>query len=495
MDEFKNVTLVKAAIAGAYGKEMKACAKDWVVRNLVKGKQIPVSLSELFEAYHDLDIVFASEFVKRQDWYVIWKIGSSYDEYKDKNLFFVRVLLELLTTEIDALIKEHVQSWLCANIKNPKSAFILLEKVYKKPELMDWSLSYLKGFKEFPDATNMLALIKRIAVTYPEYMSSAVRLIACVAQSGRGYHVNAVKLLAELTSIKNLNEEQTTFLDDAIARQLDAMDIVDLRRTLYESILSPVHRIAIGTRIVHRGYWDNKIIADIASIYNLAFAQSENYAKFVEVWREFVEVVYKYHNDNASELFLALSDAIGGYVEKMKWDVSLMEWNPGMNFQNYSPEFEDMTIMSLNYATTCKQFRPRAFLTALNVWVFDTSGLYDDKWFEQFVSKLPQNHDKSMTWDDDLQKLFEHLSMLYRYRIEIQGENALFIVKQAKLFVQMLVSNYALNSIQITQMRNLCVRLHLDVNVDWEVSVMDKRIEKIAREKEQEMQYLMQLFA
>ena len=196
-----------------------------------------------------------------------------------------------------------------------------------------------------------------------------------------------------------------------------------------------------------------------------------------------------------SELFLVLSGAIADYVKKMQWEVPLMEWNSGMNFHLYAPEFKRMTIKSMDLATECKQFRPRAFLTALNVWLFDTSNVFNDEWFERFVSRLPQNHDKSMTWDDDLQKLFEHLARVYRYRTEFQHTDGRFVIKQAKLFVQMLVGNYALNPTQIAQMRSLCARLQLDVNVTWEVQIMEKRLQQIAQGKEQEKQYLMQLFS
>ena len=111
------------------------------------------------------------------------------------------------------------------------------------------------------------------------------------------------------------------------------------------------------------------------------------------------------------------------------------------------------------------------------------------------ISKLPQNHDKSMTWDDDLQQLFNHLALVYRYRIEIQEKDGDFVIKQARRFVQLLIANYALNELQISQMRQLCARLNLDVVVDLEIQEMEKRLVQIQHQKEEEQRYLEELFA
>ena len=491
--DVKDVTLIKAAVAGKYGRETAEMAKNWAIRSLLKGKKIPLSLSELYEAYHDFDTAFVSEFVKHQEWSVIFNMRTSYSEYKDVHLVWPRILLELLTASVDELAKETVQIWLLAYTANQKIAFILLEKAQKYPQLMDWGLCYMAKYREFSNADKLMSLIKRAASCYPQHILSAVRLLSCVAKSGRGYHIYAVKILAELLSIKELDDVQQCVLKEEISHQLDLMDVSDLRSCLHETILLPEYRISVGTRIVKRGYWDKNIIKDISTIYQLAYVQTDDNSELVDAWNLFVEAVLKYYPSAMAEIFIAVSDMISSYVEKMKWGICHMEWMPGLQFQNYAPEFRTMTIKSLDYATKCKQFRPRAFLTALNMWLFDESNSFDDKWFEETISRLPQNYDKSMTWDDDLQVLFEHLLWVYLYRTDILGKDGSFVVKQSKLFVQLLIANYALNPMQIAQMRRLCEKL--DVNVDFEIQEMEKRLEQIRHQKEEEQRYLEELFA
>lgn len=490
----QDVTLIKAAVAGKYGRETAEMAKNWAIRSLVQGKKIPLSFSELYDAYHDFDTAFVSEFVKHQDWCVIWKMCEAFCEDQDIHLVCSRILLELLTAPVDELAKDSIQNWLLAYTSNPKIAFILLEKAQKYPQLMDWGLCYLAKYREFSDANKLMSLIKRAASCYPQHILSAVRLLSCVAKSGRGYHIQAVKILAELLRIKELDDVQQSVLKEEISHQLYLMDVVDLRGCLHETILSPEYRISMGTRIVKRGYWGANIIDNVSTIYQLAFVQADDNTELVEAWNSFVEAVLKYHPSAVDEVFMATNDVISSYVEKMHWEVSQMEWNPGMNFQNYAPEFMSMTMQSLDYATMCKKFRPRAFLTVLNIWLFGDASLYDDKWVESMISRLPQNYDKSITWDDDLQVLFNHLALVYRYRTEIQEKDGSFVIKQAKLFVQLLVANYALNPTQISLMRHLCERLKLDVLVDFEIQEMEKRLEQIRHQKEEEQRYLEELF-
>ena len=58
--------------------------------------------------------------------------------------------------------------------------------------------------------------------------------------------------------------------------------------------------------------------------------------------------------------------------------------------------------------------------------------------------------------------------------------------------MQLLIANYALNPMQIAQMRRLSEKL--DVNVDFEIQEMEKRLEQIRHQKEEEQRYLEELF-
>jgi len=491
MDE-KDVILIKAAVAGVYGRETTEMAKNWAICSLLQGKKIPLSLSELYEAYHDFDTAFVSEFVKHQDWGVIWKMSEAYCEYKDVHLVWSRILLELLASPIEQIVKEHIQTWLLLHTENPKVAFILLKKAQKYPQLMDWGLCYLAKYKEFSDANELMSLIKCAAHSYPNHILSAVRLLSCVARSG--CHVQAVKILAELLLMKELDDIQKCVLNEEISHQLDLMNVRDLRRCLRESILSAEYRVSVGTRIVRRGYWDDSIIDNIFTIYQRALFEKRDNAKLIESWNLFVDAVLEYRQCAMTEVFMAVNEMISSYVKTEEWDISHMEWNPGVNFQNYAPDFMFMAIKSLDYAMKCKQFHPCAFLTALNIWLFSECNSYDDKWFENVFSLLPQNDDKSIACDDNLQVLFNHLARVYRYCTEIQEKDGSFVIKQAKLFVQLLVANYALNPTQISLMRHLCERLKLDVLVDFEIQEMEKRVEQLRHQKEMEQHYLLELF-
>lgn len=55
--KFNDNVLVKQAIFGLYGDEVKNQAKFWIVRNLISGNEIPVPLNDCFDAYDDFDEV------------------------------------------------------------------------------------------------------------------------------------------------------------------------------------------------------------------------------------------------------------------------------------------------------------------------------------------------------------------------------------------------------------------------------------------------------
>ena len=57
------------------------------------------------------------------------------------------------------------------------------------------------------------------------------------------------------------------------------------------------------------------------------------------------------------------------------------------------------------------------------------------------------------------------------------------------------MSNYALMPNQIEQLKALCVRLELDIDIAAEVRMMKLRLEQIAKKKEQERQHLLALFS
>ena len=80
-------------------------------------------------------------------------------------------------------------------------------------------------------------------------------------------------------------------------------------------------------------------------------------------------------------------------------------------------------------------------------------------------------------------------------QVEIQKQDAELVLNRAKIFVTCLMSNYALNASQLEQLRSLCARLNLEVDMETEVKKMERRREQIAHKRRAEWNHLLQLFS
>lgn len=500
--KFNDNVLVKQAIFGLYGDEVKNQAKFWIVRNLISGDEIPVQLNDCFEAYADFDEVFADEFVKAPNWPALWNLLNSYDEEDDRLLAVPRIAGSVLARFIDEEKNRELQDWIQMVVDDQRMADIILDKARNVPEMLEWSLIYFKKFAIFRDSPALIVLIKDIALQHPKFVKEALGLIIYLGRHRSLQHglvrLIAMKAMAEIYAHVEPDERQKGELLEKIDDFSGNMDAVELHIFLQEDTYLPyAFRIRLSQRILNMA---DETVSDIDfgrevyRIFQEGLVKCPDEEGLVGAWLDFVLRLTRKHPEYVYELFLMLNSSIDDYVRVHGWEVALMNWNPGMNFQNYSAEFRKLALTSLDLANLSGHFRPRAFLTALNIWVFDVDGKYDAAWFEQYVDAMPQNADNDSCWDDDLSQLFEHLAMLYRYRTEIQKQNADFLAEQAKVFVKRLMSNYALMPNQIEQLKALCVRLELDIDIAAEVRMMKLRLEQIARKKEQERQYLLALF-
>ena len=177
----------------------------------------------------------------------------------------------------------------------------------------------------------------------------------------------------------------------------------------------------------------------------------------------------------------------------MNWEIALLDWLPGINFNKYAPDFSQMTIQSLDLALQSNSFHPKAFVTALNVWAFDDSNVYDDDWFKNYVAKLPQNADTCLSWQDNCPSLLWHIINLRRHRIEWLNKDDSFIVEQAKVFVKMIIQNYSLGLFELTQIRDFCKKMKFDV--ENEIVAMDQRGYQMAQNRQREKEELIKFFA
>lgn len=501
--KFNDNVLVKQAIFGLYGDEVKNQAKFWIVRNLISGDEIPVQLNDCFEAYADFDEVFADEFVKAPNWPALWNLLNSYDEEDDRLLATPRIAGSVLARFIDEEKNRELQDWIQMVVDDQRMADIILDKARNVPEMLEWSLIYFKKFAIFRDSPALIVLIKDIALQHPKFVKEALGLIIYLGRHRSLQHglvrLIAMKAMAEIYAHVEPDERQKGELLEKIDNFSGNMDAVELHIFLQEDTYLPyAFRIRLSQRILNmadEAAVDIDFLGEVHRIYQEGFAQCPDDGCLVGAWQDFVLRLVQNRPEYVLELFLTVNSSIDDYVRVHGWEVALMNWNPGMNFQNYSAEFQKLTLTSLDLANLSGHFRPRAFLTALNIWVFDTGGKYDAAWFERYVAAMPQNPDNDSRWDDDLSQLFEHLAMLYRYRTEIQKQNADFLAEQAKVFVKRLMSNYALMPNQIEQLKALCVRLELDIDIEAEVETMKLRLEQIAKKKEQERQHLLALFS
>lgn len=175
--KFNDNVLVKQAIFGLYGDEVKNQAKFWIVRNLISGNEIPVPLNDCFDAYGDFDEVFADEFVKAPNWPALWDLLNSYDEEDDSLLATPRIAGSVIARFIDKDETRELQDWIQVVVDDQRMADIILDKARNAPEMLEWSLIYFKKFAIFRDSPALIVLIKDIALQHPKFVKEALGLI------------------------------------------------------------------------------------------------------------------------------------------------------------------------------------------------------------------------------------------------------------------------------------------------------------------------------
>ena len=501
--EFNDNVLVKQAIDGLYGGEVKKLAKKWVIKQLVTGKDIPVSLSDCFGAYEDFDEAFADEFALVQNWTALWLMLNRYDKADESDLALPRIAGSVVARFIDDNNAKQLKAWIQVSVNDERMVGVVLEKSKNAPELLEWCLTYLTKFSAFSDSAALIDLIRDIATQHPKFLMQAVNLIIHLGQQRslqQGYvRLTAMEAMTQIYAMANLSNSMKTDLLEKIDEFAQSMNGFELQIFLGEDVYLPcAFKILLAKKALKSLMFEGNeadLLEVVDSIYHAGITAEPNNRLIVDAWCEFIKLLAQKRHDLCYDLFLQLNDAISNYVEVHDWTVALMYWNPGMNFSCYDPEFKKLTLLSLELANLSGHFRPRAFLTALNIVVFDASGKFGVEWFDNYLKQMPQNLDNDSLWDGDFSSLFEHLAMLYRYRVEIQKQDAELVLNRAKIFVTCLMSNYALNASQLEQLRSLCARLNLEVDMETEVKKMERRREQIAHKRRAEWNHLLQLFS
>lgn len=206
--KFNDNVLVKQAIFGLYGDEVKNQAKFWIVRNLISGNEIPVPLNDCFDAYGDFDEVFADEFVKAPNWPALWNLLNSYDEEDDSLLATPRIAGSVIARFIDKDETRELQGWIQVVVDDQRMADIILDKARNAPEMLEWSLIYFKKFAIFRDSPALIALIKDVALQHPKFVKEALGLIIYLGRHRSLQHglvrLIAMKAMAEIMHMWSL---------------------------------------------------------------------------------------------------------------------------------------------------------------------------------------------------------------------------------------------------------------------------------------------------
>ena len=501
--ELNNNALIKQASFGLYGSGIKELAQTWLIKQIINGKDIPISLRDCFEAFPNFDEAFADEFVKTPNWTALWSLLNHYENSEDCDLTLPRIAGSVVARFIDDNKTKQLQEWIQVSVNDERMVGVVLEKSKLAPELLEWSLVYLKKFSVFRDSAALITLICDIALQHPKFLMQSIGLIVYLGQQRSMYQgvvrLEAIEAMAKIFGTLELSEpsrkQLLTQIDDFAANLND----FELYTFLQEDTYLPEDmKIWLAAKTLSSFVFDGcetDLLDVVGDIYYAGILSSPYDQKIIEAWCGFVEKLAKKSQDLCGDLFLRLNAIIKKYVTDKGWEVALMNWNPGMNFPSYAPEFQKMTLLSLELANRSGHFRPRAFLTALNIAIFDEKGTYNEKWFENYVMQMPNNFDNDSFGDDDLSPLFEHLARLYRYREEIQKKDTEFVLRQAKVFVTCLMSNYALNKTEIEQLKSLCARLELNVDMEAEIAAMNQRREQIAQKRRAEWNHLLKLFA
>ena len=501
--EFNDNVLVKRAMFGLYGEGLKSQAKRWLVENLVSGNELPVQLDDCFEAFEKFDEIVAEEFAKKENLPVLWTILDSYDERSDRFLLVPRIACSVFTRLENPAEIHKMQAWFQVIEANQRMVRIMLEKAQCAPQILKWILVYCKKRTDFSGFPDLIAQVKDIVLAYPEFVGDVVELINYLSKHQSmpqaRVRLDALEAMTEIYRRAKNNSEQKAEMLEKIDAFVANLGVDELYSFFKKDVCLPyAFMIRLSRHILNSveacveklGFVD-----EICRICREGLKWYPNDDCIAEAWNDFVWQLAQKYPKSATKLFWKVSWTIDVYVQGHVWGVALMNWNPGMNFQNYSAAFQKLTLTSLGLANLSGHFCPRAFLTALNIWAFDDSGKYDSAWFEQYVAAMPQNPDTDSCWNSDLRELFEHLALLYRYRTEFQKQDAGFIAEQAKVFVRRVMSNYALTRSEIERLKTLCANMKLDIDIEAEVRAMELRLKQIAQKKEQERQYLLALFS
>lgn len=258
-----------------------------------------------------------------------------------------RIAGSVLARFIDKDETRELQDWIQVVVDDQRMADIILDKARNAPEMLEWSLIYFKKFAIFRDSPALIALIKDVALQHPKFVKEALGLIIYLGRHRSLQHglvrLIAMKAMAEIYAHVEPDERQKGELLEKIDDFSGNMDAVELHIFLQEDTYLPyAFRIRLSQRILNMA---DETVSDIDfgrevyRIFQEGLVKCPDEEGLVGAWLDFVLRLTRKHPEYVYELFLMLNSSIDDYVRVHGWEVALMNWNPGMNFQNYRLNF------------------------------------------------------------------------------------------------------------------------------------------------------------
>lgn len=486
------------AMSGKFGKENQQAARNWAIFCLMNGQEMPVKLEELAEIYGD---VFITDYVKKvleSDSKVQENLWNLLIENAGvKNLCYLNATIEILIQSENNMHRNFAKLWLIKNSGDAGVLNLLFNKALTAPEILDYAEDLLKHYQTLNNAPSLISILQNLVLQYRDKLNLAMSLIERIISMSQDpdTYKTALRVLESFYTLKDNDEGQKTKIWErtytlmANCQQAEKIaEAVEAAKLLPTAKRVQLLKVALGKE----GHLsEDKIFSYLNKIVSAESLKSDR--DLAEKLVDFYRMALEKKLANPVKVFIEISNKVSAYVKQNEIEIALLPWNPGISFAKYSEEMKKLTLLSLEVVVQADVFRPRSFLTALNICIFDESGKYGEKWFEEMVKKMPVNGD-DRCWDDDFSPLIDHLSMLKRYPEEFQKKSGKFVVEQSKNFASLLFANYVLTSQQIDQLERLQSKLEIELGIADGRKAMEERIKNREAQSQKEESFVYEMF-
>lgn len=472
-------------MSSEFGDELFVKFRDWCARACVERRELPVPIEEVAKCYsNSFTESYVAIFLEQEEckWNDFWGFINTYEG--DETYWGPKIAIQM-GAQLRGQQGLEMLGWIRRRLQQGKILALIVEKAKTCPDLLFWIKDLLQEFRTLDNSQMLICGIDNVVKSNQSFWNTGVEIISTLYQMNPTVPVleTATSVLEGFYNLRDMKEVDQQLVITEIDNVLALSSSGLILNFIANSVLSQRNRLSILLSIAERTDVSCDMLMSSCKTCAITDASIREFDGF---FKELLRVRPEY----ALRIFAEQCGLISKYVERSNLNIALMPWNAGVNFQSYATEWQEITLSSLEAAKKAKCFRPRSFLTGLNVLIF---GQKSEAWFLDLVAELPNYEGGNMQWDGDLAELFEHLATLVRYKEHLLKEDSSFIREQAGVFVKMLMHNYKLSDSQLSKLDILQSKIELNFDVEAEKAAMLARYEQKKQAMELEKQRLLAL--